>query len=351
MVLISTVRVYTPHDIRRIQLILVTDTEEQKKFLKENPEEYLAYRKMIENELNQRFGFIIQGSKMARDARKYSENEMTTKLAGNERIRKKIIPTNFGVGCRRPTPGNGYLEALVAEKTTCFTEEMREITSRGFVDHEGVEHEVDVIICATGFDTSWIPPFEFIVNGEDRRETWRRTGVPPYLSVGVGDVPNYFTFCGPYGPVAHGSFFPLVEKYTDYVLKVITKMQVEYIRSLRPRLAVARSFERHAAKFLERTAWSMPCSSWFKGGTVDGTPTVYPGSRLHFMRLLESPRFEDFEIEYEDRNDMFSFLGNGFHTLESDGSDISWYLGTLKAPVSESYLVEKMAGIDIEPPL
>lgn len=292
---------------------------------------------------------------MAQEARSFSENEMITKLGNNERIREKIMPTNFGVGCRRPTPGNGYLETLTAPKTTCFTQEMQTVTSKGFIDSEGKEHEVDVIICATGFDTSWIPPFEFTVNGEDRREVWRQAGgAPPYLSVGVGDVPNYFTFCGPYGPVAQGSFFPSLEHYTRYIIQIITKMQIENIRSLRPRVSVCRSFQRHAARFLERTAWSMPCSSWFKNGTVDGTPTVYPGSRLSFFTLLETPRFEDFDIEYDDQLDMWSFLGNGFHTREGDGSDISWYLGSLseKGPgISEEELVKKLAGIDIERPL
>lgn len=31
-----------------------------------------------------------------------------------------------------------------------FTKPMQRITERGFVDSDGVEHEVDVILCATG---------------------------------------------------------------------------------------------------------------------------------------------------------------------------------------------------------
>jgi hypothetical protein len=54
----------------------------------------------------------------------------------------------------------------------------------------------------------------------------REGGVTSYLSLAVPDVPNYFSFCGPYGPLANGSFFPVIEKYTDYILKIIMKMQV-----------------------------------------------------------------------------------------------------------------------------
>lgn len=43
---------------------------------------------------------------------------------------------------------------------------------------------------------------------------------------------------------------------------------------------------------------------------------------------MEQPRYEDFEIEYRDEN-MFAFMGNGFEMRESDGRDITNYLGCL----------------------
>ncbi len=95
---------------------------------------------------------------------------MRQKLATVPHIANKIIPTDFDVGCRRPTPAPGYLEALSNPKVTVFTDELREMTEKGFIDAEGVEHEVDVFICvsdifprrtktndvsqATGFDTT-----------------------------------------------------------------------------------------------------------------------------------------------------------------------------------------------------
>lgn len=82
----------------------------------------LEYRKMIENELKQRFRFIIKGTQQALDARQYSGAEMRRKLNGGPRSRGQVIPEYLSVRYRGPTPGNGYLEALVAETTTCFTD-------------------------------------------------------------------------------------------------------------------------------------------------------------------------------------------------------------------------------------
>ncbi|KAF2085515.1 FAD/NAD(P)-binding domain-containing protein [Saccharata proteae CBS 121410] len=324
-------------------------TEEQLKFLEENPKKYLEYRKQIENELNQRFKFIIRGSEAALVAREGAYNDMTRKLKGDPRLIDKIVPKNFNPGCRRPTPAPGYLEALVSPNVTVFTDPIGSITPTGFFDNTGKAYEVDVIICATGFDTSWVPRFPLIANGVDLRDFWGSAdGVTSYLGVGVPGFPNYFSFCGPSSPVAHGSFMPLIEQWTKYMFDVIEKVQVENIKSVRPRLDVSRQFRQHADLFLQRTAWTSPCRSWFKQGRIDGQAAIWPGSRLHFLQMLDRPRYEDFEFNYWDAN-RFAFLGNGFEIREFDGRDITNYLGLLeegqdRQPEYGEDLMHKLAG-------
>ncbi|KAK5007139.1 hypothetical protein LTR28_005646, partial [Elasticomyces elasticus] len=147
-------------------------SKEQRMLMESNPKVYLEYIKQIENELNQRFKFIIKGSAEADAARQFSYDQMERKLRSNPRLVDKMIPKNFNPGCRRPTPAPGYLEALVSDNTTVFTDPIGRITERGFMDHEGIEHDVDVIICATGFNTSWIPRFPFMAHGQDLRDIW-----------------------------------------------------------------------------------------------------------------------------------------------------------------------------------
>ncbi|KAI6884170.1 steroid monooxygenase [Hortaea werneckii] len=324
-------------------------TEEQLNYLAQNPEKYLEYRKQIENELNQRFKFIIKGSEEAEKARDFSYKQMEKHLKGDPRLCDKIIPKNFNPGCRRPTPAPGYLEALVADNATIFTDPIGQITKKGFLDHTGEEHECDVIICATGFDTSWRPRFPLLNgSGVDLRTFWAEE-VTSYLSVGIPTFPNHFTFCGPYGPLGHGSFMPLIERWTEYMLDIIHKAQEENIKSLTPRLDISRQFRQHADLFLRRTAWTSPCRSWFKQGKADGQAAIYPGSRLHFLHLLSKVRYEDYEMEYWDGN-RFAFLGNGFDLREFDGRDITDYLGCLDEegrdvqPDYDQELIRRMAG-------
>jgi len=85
----------------------------------------------------------------------YASKVMRIKMRDKPKLADTLIPTTFPVGCKRPTPGNGYLEALMQDNVHVYQNEgLSQITPKGFVDAAGSEVEVDVIILATGFDTS-----------------------------------------------------------------------------------------------------------------------------------------------------------------------------------------------------
>ncbi|KAK4635895.1 FAD-binding monooxygenase moxY [Fulvia fulva] len=302
-------------------------TEEAKKRFRQDDKQYQAYCKAIESELNVRFRLILNGTPEASAAKEFSINEMSRKSNHDPELIDKLMPKNFNVGCRRPTPGNGFLEALTDDKTQVYFGEIPKITPSGFLDRDGKEHEVDTIICATGFDTSFMPPFEVLYHGKNLQDNFRGD-IKGYLGLAYPEVPNYFIFLGAYGPLRHGSVLPMVEHYTDHVLQVIEKARVENIKRLSVKKAVSEDFTKYADEFLKRTAWAGPCSSWFRNGKISNKPVLWPGSRIHQLTVLQHPRFEHFDIEYRDGNSC-SFLGNGFDVRETDGRDLTWYMGFL----------------------
>lgn len=90
------------------------------------------------------------------------------------------------------TPGDGYLESLGKENVETIHQSVVKITETGVVDESGVEREVDVIACATGFDTSFTPHFK--VYGRNGAEIHDQFGDFPvaYLSITAGNFPNLF---------------------------------------------------------------------------------------------------------------------------------------------------------------
>lgn len=155
---------------------------------------------------------------------------------------------------------------------------LNKITKRGIIDPEGNEQEVDVIILATGFNTSWVPRFPIVANGTNLQDIYRDKPIG-YLGVAAPQMPNYFTFYGPYGPLGQGSAIPMIELFANYITAVIRHIQIENIKSLYPRQRVIDDYAEHADLFNKRTVWDAPCRSWFKGGKLDGRIMLHPGTR------------------------------------------------------------------------
>ncbi|KAF2498481.1 FAD/NAD(P)-binding domain-containing protein [Lophium mytilinum] len=307
----------------------ITYTEEQKKHFAEHPDEYLKYRKAVELEVNQNFAMMIKGSPQQLEALEFARMEMSRKLNEKQHLIDKLVPKEFAVGCRRPTPGNGYLECIAdEEKCDVSFSSITEITEKGIITADGVEHEIDVLICATGFDVSFRPRYPIVgQNGLDMRDAFAEHA-QTYLSMTTPNFPNYFMMLGPFGPYGHGSVISSVEVITRHIEKIITKMQLEDVKSFAPRQAAVDDFKQHRELYLKRTAWDSPCRSWFKGGKADGPIMMWPGSRLHFFDALENPRWEDYDWSYRTTN-RFGFWGNGFSTMDTgdDERDSTWYIG------------------------
>jgi hypothetical protein len=111
-------------------------------------------------------------------------------------------------------------------------------------------------------------------------------------------------------------------------MQMLAKMSEEEVTSFAPKEEAVADFAEHRRKFLPRTAWTSPCRSWFKQGTIDGEPMMWPGSRIQFFETIKTPRWEDYDLKYTTRN-RFGYFGNGFAARETDGSDLTWYIGLL----------------------
>ncbi|CAL5867467.1 uncharacterized protein PFLUO_LOCUS1686 [Penicillium psychrofluorescens] len=294
-------------------------SEEQKEHWMTHPDEYLAYRKDVESELNSRFRLYLKDSVEQKQALDFSISQMKKKLLGKPEIKEKLIP-EFAVGCRRTTPGNGYLEALCSPKVEVIWGGVASFNKSGLKSQFGDQFDVDTIICATGFNMSFSPRFPVIgLNGINLQKKW---DVNPecYLSVTAAEMPNYFVYLGPASPLGHGSVVSSLERVTEYISKFVRKLQTENYSSVVPKSFIPGAYQKQALAWLEKTAWSSHCASTYKNGKSDGKLiSLHPGSRLHYFQLLSNPRWEDFEWKSlcPDEDLTFAWLANGFIVQES----------------------------------
>ncbi|MGH3524538.1 MAG: flavin-containing monooxygenase, partial [Mycobacterium sp.] len=140
-------------------------------------------------------------------------------------IREKLIP-RYGLGCKRPSMSNDYLRTFNRTDVSLVTEPIECVISNGVRTVDGVEHEVDILVCATGFqlwDKGAVPPFPVVGrHGVELGQFWDEQRYQAYQGVSVPGFPNMFSITGPYGFVL-GSYLWMVEATSAHLSRAIAE--------------------------------------------------------------------------------------------------------------------------------
>ncbi|KAL4966984.1 flavin-containing monooxygenase [Aspergillus stella-maris] len=296
---------------------------------KTDPEACLSHcRSLIDRRLTN-FRRTHAASEVQKAARKLFTNTMRQRLGDTEKGRAlaDLLIPQFPVGCRRQTPGPGYLEALLQDNVDTRWDDLERFTPHGIQTQDGTTLEFDVIVCATGFDTTFRPRMPIIGrNGEDLTDRWEREPPKSYFGLAVPDLPNYFTFIGPSSPISNGSLVQGIQMMGIYIWKCIDKIQTERIKSLIISREATDDYYEHVQKFLERTVWVGNCRSWYKRGMIDGpVVAIYGGTSFHYIEALRNPRWEDYEVSLlpAPSTNRFAYLGNGFTMREEKNGSVA----------------------------
>ena len=162
------------------------------------PSELLNLRKTIENGINSLFPCVIADSPLQAAMRAAITLQMKQRL-NMPHLEDRLTP--------RPSPG--YLEALGAANVEILFGGCESVTDTGIVA-DGRKVLVDVLICATGFDTSYRPRFPIIgLQGKNLQHEWA-SKAKAYLSIAVPGFPNYMMFTRPNSPISNGSLLPAI---------------------------------------------------------------------------------------------------------------------------------------------
>lgn len=132
----------------------------------------------------------------ANPVHKYAEAKvkeyMTAMLRGDEKLCKVLIPT-YPLGCRRLTPGHAYLQSLTKPNVEVKVGSIRAFVPDGIELESGEVIEVDAIICATGYETTFRPRFPIIGREGNLQDIWGKNVPKAYMSCAVAGLPNYFS--------------------------------------------------------------------------------------------------------------------------------------------------------------
>ncbi|MGK2937820.1 MAG: flavin-containing monooxygenase [Solirubrobacteraceae bacterium] len=137
--------------------------------------------------------------------------------------RDKLTP-RYGLGCKRPSFSNEYLATFNRANVHLETTPIAEITPTGVRTTDGVQHEIDVLVLATGFkvfEAGNMPPYPVTGrDGADLGAFWEEHRYQAYEGASVPRFPNLFMILGPYG-YNGSSYFTLIENQMRHIVRAL----------------------------------------------------------------------------------------------------------------------------------
>ncbi|OBH87479.1 NAD(P)/FAD-dependent oxidoreductase [Mycobacterium sp. E2989] len=224
---------------------------------------------------------------------------ITSQVGESSELLSKVMPDYPACGKRTLQDNGSWLQTLQRDNVELVRTPIRRITPRGIVTEDGVAHDVDVIVYATGFrhtDVLW--PLRITGRGGvDLREMW---GSRPYayLGITVPNFPNLFIIYGPGTHLAHGgSLIFQSELQMRYIDQCLAQLAEGDVHSLEPKPEAAADWHERTQNQIKKMVWAHPAvkHSYFKN--ADGEiHTVSPWRLNEYWAAVRAPDWSNFVV-------------------------------------------------------
>lgn len=193
---------------------------------------------------------------------------------------------------KRPLIDNGWFRTVIRDDVDLITASISSIGEHSITTADGVEHEVDVIVLATGFKTlQFLWPMEIRGrSGQTLREAWGEEDARAYLGITVPDFPNMFILNGPNTNAGHGGSAIIAGEFQmRYIMQALAFMAEHDVRSTEVREDVFTDYNVELDAALNQMIWVHPgMTTYYRnsaGRVVVSSPWKYLdywGRTLHF---------------------------------------------------------------------
>lgn len=189
-------------------------------------------------------------------------------------IAAKLVPTSYGFGTRRVPLEMGYYEAYNRDNVELI--DLREtpvesITARG-VKTVTAEHELDMLIYATGFDAGTGALTHIDIRGRNGvllRDAWA-DGVRALLGMQVHGFPNMFLCGAPLSPAAAFCNVPTcIQQQLDWIADCIDFVRTRHRHSIEPSALAEAEWVAHHHEVADAILVSK-ANSWYMGSNIEG---------------------------------------------------------------------------------
>lgn len=168
--------------------------------------------------------------------------------------------------------------------------------STGVRTVDGVEHELDVLVLATGFDAhAFIRPAAVVGDGGRTLDDAWADGPKAYYGVAVPGLANLFMLMGPHSPVGNYSLTCIAESQAEFVAGWIARWAQGEFDTVEVTEEAYRAHQEAMNEAMPGTVWASGCTSWYLG--KDGLPELWPWTPDRYRRAMRAPVEEHWRLD------------------------------------------------------
>jgi cation diffusion facilitator CzcD-associated flavoprotein CzcO len=211
-------------------------------------------------------------------------------------LRTRLTP-DYTIGCKRILLSSDYYPALQRPNVDLVTDPIGAVIPSGVVTADGVTHEADVLIFATGFRVVDAAT-ELNVTGRGGvklGDAWAAC-VEAYRGVTVPGFPNFFLLLGPNTGLGHTSVVFMIETQVQHVLSCLRILSRQKGGTIEARLLVTRNYNDSLQRRLRRAVWSAGgCRSWYLDD-AGVNRAIWPGFSFEYWARTRRARRRDYDV-------------------------------------------------------
>lgn len=212
---------------------------------------------------------------------------------------EKVVPDYPPFSKRVLQDNGGYLSAVQQDNVELCTDGIEKIVKNGVVTKDGVVHEVDIIVCATGFHaTHFLHPMTITGrNGVKLSDQWGNDNGRAYLGISVPNFPNLFCIYGPNtNLVVAGSIAHNAESQVNYIMQCYAMLFEGGHKSMDCKPAVHDAYNVRVDEVNASAAWGTPnIDNWYKNSAGRVTANL-PFRVIEYWKMTKKVDSSDYRF-------------------------------------------------------
>ncbi|TXS91173.1 flavin-containing monooxygenase [Parahaliea aestuarii] len=230
--------------------------------------------------------------------RQYCLQNYHAKLKDRPDLLEKLVP-DYPVFGKRICMDINWLDTLCRDNVRLEDNTLDHVEEKAIVLKDGSRIEVDVILCATGFDISDMTGGLQIIgrDGRNLKEEWGEDDPRAYLGVTVPGFPNFFLTVGPNSAPNHAGGQNITsETQVHYIMECLEALQANNAAALEPTLEATEAFNAHVDETLKGLIWSHPKAKSYYKNKSGRVFLSSPYKLVDYWGMTREPDLADYRL-------------------------------------------------------